>query len=116
AGISEDGEAIIQRQSKRWMRYMALVAKIAISAVALGYLLTRYAPHRVDIARVDWPPFIAAVLLIATQVGLNALRWRILLRHCAGSGQTFWLQFQIYYASIFFSQILPSIGSDVVRA
>lgn len=117
AEISEqDGKAPAHERSKRLFRMMALVAKIAISIVALGYLLTRYAPHRADIMRVDWMPFTAAILLIVTQVALNAVRWRILLEHCVGSRQSYWLQFQIYYASIFFSQILPSIGSDVVRA
>lgn len=116
-GIAEpDQEGPSSGGSKRLIGRIGLIAKIAISGGVLGYLLTRHAPHRVDIMRVDLVPFAAAVFLIVTQVALNAMRWRILLEHCAGNKQSYGRQFQIYYASIFFSQILPSIGSDVVRA
>lgn len=114
--LERDRGAAAAKGSKRLIRSIAIAAKIVISCAVLGYLLAHYAPQRIDVVRVDWIPFAAAILLIVTQVALNAVRWRILLEHCAGSKKSYWLQFQIYYVSIFFSQILPSIGSDVVRA
>src|SRR5262249_6430191 len=46
---------------------------------------------------------------------LNTIRWRLILTYITGAEMPYRRLFGIYYASTFFSQILPSVGGDVVR-
>ncbi|HEY4344147.1 MAG TPA: lysylphosphatidylglycerol synthase transmembrane domain-containing protein [Parvibaculum sp.] len=112
---SNDAEVTPDRRKKSFGR-VALVVKIIISGGLIVFLMMRHAPHTDDIKRFELAPFIAALVVIGIQLLLNAMRWRILLKHCAENQKTYWRQFKIYYASVFFAQILPSIGSDIVRA
>jgi len=49
------------------------------------------------------------------QIALNTIRWRLILTYLTGTKSPYYRLFGIYYASTFFSQILPSVGGDVVR-
>src|SRR4029077_20363580 len=55
------------------------------------------------------------IAIVVLQIALNTVRWRLILRHVADTAPPYRRLFGVYYASIFLSQILPSIGGDLVR-
>ncbi len=98
-----------------WRRQALLILKLLVSASLIGFLLYRYAPNyqRLEHANVGF--CFLAIGLVAMQVALNTGRWRIILNSLAYSRAGFSKFFAIYYTSLFFTQILPSIGGDIVR-
>ena len=98
-------------------RLLSFIAKAAISALLL-YLSLR----RVDLSHVgqrlsdlDWFWIAIVLIVMAVQVGFNALRWRDIAAAC---GARLRAVTALGYSFIgqFFSQVLPStIGGDAVR-
>ena len=56
-----------------------------------------------------------AVATVVLQIALSTLRWGLILTFITGTKPPYYSLFGIYYASTFFSQILPSVGGDLVR-
>jgi len=56
-----------------------------------------------------------AVATFVLQIALSTLRWGLILTFITGTKPPYYSLFGIYYASTFFSQILPSVGGDLVR-
>jgi uncharacterized membrane protein YbhN (UPF0104 family) len=56
-----------------------------------------------------------AAAVFVLQIALSTLRWRLILTYLTGAKPPYYRLFGIYYASTFFSQILPSVGGDLVR-
>jgi uncharacterized membrane protein YbhN (UPF0104 family) len=56
-----------------------------------------------------------AAAIFVLQIALNTIRWRLILTYLTGTKPPYYRLFGIYYASTFFSQILPSVGGDLVR-
>jgi uncharacterized membrane protein YbhN (UPF0104 family) len=52
---------------------------------------------------------------LCLQITLATVRWRVLLAHITGTGASYRQVVVIYYASAFFSQVLPSVGGDLTR-
>jgi hypothetical protein len=95
---------------------MALGAgKVLLSMGLIGYLFYRHGLHYERLGNAD--PILSAVTIavVVLQIALNTVRWRLILRHVIGADLPYRRLFGIYYASVFFTQVLPSIGGDVVR-
>lgn len=99
-------------------RKIILGAKIALTALLLGWLL-----HRADIPSIGrsmlaaapgW--VLAALLLHVVGFFISAWRWKLLLG-VQGADVTAWFLVRSYLVGIFFNNFLPStVGGDVVRA
>jgi uncharacterized membrane protein YbhN (UPF0104 family) len=89
--------------------------KLLLSGGLIGYLLYRYGPDHARLERLDPILCTITVAIFALQIALNTVRWRLILTHITGTEPPFRRLFGIYYASTFLSQILPSIGGDLVR-
>jgi len=89
--------------------------KLLLSGGLIGYLLYRHGLSHERLASIDLTLGAAALAVFVLQVALATLRWRILLAHIGGTRPPFRRLFRVYYASAFFSQVLPSIGGDLAR-
>lgn len=96
-------------------RLVLSIGKLVLSGGLVGYLLYHHGLNHQRLARID--PLLGSITaaIFALQIALATVRWRILLRHVAGIGPPYRRVFGIYYASAFFSQVLPSIGGDLTR-
>ncbi len=94
-----------------------LALKLLISAVLLGYLLTRTDLHAIaGLLRSLHLPilFVAFLLYLFAQI-LSTLRWRSLLR-AERINLSLWRLILLYFEGSFFSLMLPTlIGGDIVR-
>lgn len=96
------------------LRSAAFIAKTTISCVLIAYLFWRYAPARADFAAIE-PGWCALALLPLLMTLIpTAERWHLILRRL-GADPGWSRLFPVFYASIFFTQVLPSVGGDVVR-
>jgi uncharacterized membrane protein YbhN (UPF0104 family) len=99
-------------------RFLALAAKIAISAALLYFAFSRVEgvasiAGRLQQAKISW--LVALLLSLAIQLVLVALRWRQIGKHCAAPFP-FAKAFRYVLISSFFNQTLPSsIGGDAAR-
>jgi uncharacterized membrane protein YbhN (UPF0104 family) len=89
--------------------------KLLLSGGLIGYLLYRYGPDHARLERLDPILCTITVAIFVLQIALNTVRWRLIVRHIAGTDPPYYRLFGIYYASTFLSQILPSIGGDLGR-
>jgi glycosyltransferase 2 family protein len=89
--------------------------KLLLSAGLIGYLLYHHGLNHQRFEGID--PVLSAitVAIFVFQIAVNTVRWRLILMHVTGTGRPYRRLFGIYYASAFFSQVLPSIGGDLVR-
>ena len=99
-------------------RFLALAAKIAISAALLYFAFSRVEDvasiaGRLQQAKISW--LVALVLSLAAQLVLVALRWRQIGQQCAAPFSVAKALRYVLIAS-FFNQTLPSIiGGDAAR-
>lgn len=102
-------------------RLLKAVAKLALTLGAFWWVT-----HDLDIETVgamlrgqDHSLLLAAVLLIAAQIVLGGLRWRLILLALARQGRRLMSvaeALRLYYISVFFNTCLPgTVGGDVVR-
>lgn len=96
------------------LRFAALSAKALVSFALVGYLFSRYAPGPERLARIDLAWCALALLPLFGTLLPTAERWRLILRHL-GADPGWSRIFPVFYASVFFGQLLPSFGGDVVR-
>jgi uncharacterized membrane protein YbhN (UPF0104 family) len=89
--------------------------KLLLSGGLIGYLLYRHGLPHEPLERIDPILSTITVTIFVLQIALNAVRWRLILTHITGISPPSYRLFGIYYASAFFSQVLPSIGGDLVR-
>jgi hypothetical protein len=89
--------------------------KLLLSGGLVGYLLYHHGFSHERLASIDPTLGAAAVAIFVLQLALATFRWRILLTHISGARPAFPRLFGVYYASAFFSQVLPSIGGDLAR-
>ncbi len=103
------------RGARAWLKRALIVTKCAVSGVLLWFLITRYAPSAEHFTRINlaWAAIATALLLI--QPVLNAQRWRLLLARFDAK-PALKTVYAVYYSALFFMQVLPSIGGDVIRA
>jgi uncharacterized membrane protein YbhN (UPF0104 family) len=95
---------------------MALGAgKVLLSVGLIGYLFYRHGLQYERFRSVDPLLSTVTIAIVVLQIALNTVRWRLILKHVIGTGPPYRRLFGIYYASVFFTQVLPSIGGDVVR-
>lgn len=100
-----------------WKKTASWVAKLALTAASLAYLL-----HKVDLnaawaAARTLPPwyFAAAMGLQVSQITICAIRWKGVLR-AIGARLPFFRAAELYLIGNFFGQILPgAVGGDAVR-
>jgi uncharacterized protein (TIRG00374 family) len=93
---------------------MVYLCKLGVSAVALGYVVSRLSLSqlRVDLSGIIWWLVIVATLLQILPRVLETVRWQYLLRPLL---LRFRDLFQAIYVGTLFSGILPLSGGDVVR-
>ncbi|MFN8179580.1 MAG: lysylphosphatidylglycerol synthase transmembrane domain-containing protein [bacterium] len=98
---------------------LALAAKLAVSAVLVGFLVKRYGGEpafRAAFLRLDPASFLLAEALIGFGLVLSALRWLALLR-ARGVTLGFGSAVRLYFVGYFFNLFLPTtVGGDVARA
>lgn len=103
-----------QERRKRWSRLIK-------GAVSLGFfvLLFKLIEGREIIEclrNVDWRFLVLSVLIAPAMVGVNALKWKLLVE-AQGARLGYWRLFRTYLIGYYFSNLLPSnIGGDVVRS
>ena len=96
-------------------RLILSAGKLLLSAGLVGYLLYHHGLSLERLERID--PILGSLTLMvfALQISLTTIRWRVLLTQITGIHSPYRRLFRIYYASAFFSQVLPSIGGDLTR-
>ncbi|MDE3060957.1 MAG: flippase-like domain-containing protein [Pseudomonadota bacterium] len=105
------------RQSK----FLSLMAKAALTLAAFWLVMrgVDLAHLRVMLLRQNPALVASALALVIVQMGLGALRWRMILSAITPAGQAMMTRreaLRIYYISSFFSCCLPgAVGGDVVR-
>lgn len=96
------------------LRLAAMLAKAIVSLALVGYLFSRYAPGPERLASIDLAWCALALVPLFGTLLPTAERWRLILRRL-GADPAWSRMFPVFYASVFFAQVLPSIGGDVVR-
>jgi glycosyltransferase 2 family protein len=96
-------------------RWAVSIGKLLLSGGLIGYLLYHYGPGYARLESIDPVLCMMAVAIFVLQIALSTLRWRLILTYITGTKPPYYSLFGIYYASTFFSQILPSVGGDLVR-
>jgi uncharacterized protein (TIRG00374 family) len=108
------GAAAARSPSSWRLRLLTGVAKAIVSVTLVWYLFTRYAPEPERFARLD----LGACALALTPLFATLLpateRWRLILGYLGNESSRVRI-FQVFYASVFFTQVLLSVGGDVVR-
>jgi uncharacterized membrane protein YbhN (UPF0104 family) len=102
----------IGRSPARWA---VSIVKLLLSGGLIGYLLYHHGPSYTRLQSIDPVLCTTTLAVFVLQIALNTIRWRLLLTHITGTQTPYHRLFGIYYASMFFSQILPSVGGDLVR-
>src|SRR6266404_4489414 len=96
-------------------RLAASIGKLLLSGGLIGYLLYYHGPDYARLESIDPVLCMMAMAMFVLQIALNTIRWRLILTYLTGTKLPYYRIFAIYYASTFFSQILPSVGGDLVR-
>ena len=96
-------------------RWVVNIGKLLLSGGLIGYLLYYHGPGYARLESIDPVSCMIAVAMFVLQIVLNTIRWRLILTYLTGTKPPYYRLFGIYYASTFFSQILPSVGGDLVR-
>jgi hypothetical protein len=96
-------------------RLAVSMGKVLLSGGLIGYLLYHYGPGYGRLESIDPVLCVVAVATFVLQIALSTLRWGLILTYITGTKPPYYSLFGIYYASTFFSQILPSVGGDLVR-
>jgi uncharacterized membrane protein YbhN (UPF0104 family) len=96
------------------------VVRLAVTALALAWVLSRVDLEEVGAAflRVPWTAFAAAIALTYVNLGIGTLRWQILL-HAYGAPHrpSFGALYRLNLIGFFYNVWLPGgVGGDVVRA
>ncbi len=91
------------------------IGKLLLSGGLIGYLLYRHGPDYSRLKSIDPVLCMIAAAMFVVQITLNTIRWRVILTYLTSTTPPYYRLFAIYYVSMFFSQILPSIGGDLVR-
>jgi hypothetical protein len=76
--------------------------KLLLSGGLIGYLLYRYGPDHARLERLDPILCTITVAIFVLQIALNTVRWRLIVRHIAGTDPPYYRLFGIYYARLFF--------------
>lgn len=97
----------------------ALVLKIVVSGLCIGYLGFRYgrdAAFRETLGRLSPVAFAVALGVLGLGLVLSALRWKVLLA-AAGVPLPLGRSIRLYFLGYFFNFFLPTtVGGDVARA
>ena len=96
-------------------RLTVSIAKLLLSGGLIGYLHYHHGPNYARLESIDPVLCMIAVAIFVLQMVLNTIRWRLILTNLTGTKSPYYRLFGIYYISTFFSQILPSVGGDLVR-
>jgi uncharacterized membrane protein YbhN (UPF0104 family) len=110
-----DWPSLSSGRSRSLGRLAVGIAKLLLSGGLIGYLLYHHGPDYKRLEGIDPVLCMMAAAMFVLQIALNTIRWRLILTHLTGTKPPYYRLFGIYYASIFFSQILPSVGGDLVR-
>jgi hypothetical protein len=97
-------------------RFALLAAKIAVTVTLLWFALrgVELSLLGADVARAHTGTLVLAVLVLALQPLLGALRWHVIMREL-GAPVTLAQSGRITYASTFLSQVVPGGAGDALR-
>ena len=112
-GRGDDAVRSARPRSKP-LQVVTTAAKLAVSLGLIVYLLSRYSPSSARLA--DIRPLWCALAFLAlfSTLPVASERWRRIVLHFGGIGDR-WTVFRVFATSAFFSQVLPSVGGDLVR-
>ncbi len=110
-----DWPSFSSSMSRSPARLAVSIGKLLLSGGLIGYLLYHYGPDYARLESIDPVLCMMAMAMFVLQIALNTIRWRLILTYLTGTKLPYYRIFAIYYASTFFSQILPSVGGDLVR-
>jgi uncharacterized membrane protein YbhN (UPF0104 family) len=96
-------------------RLAVSISKLLLSGGLVGYLLYHHGPGYARLESIDPVLCMMAAAVFVLQIALNTIRWRLILTYLIDAKPPYYRLFGIYYTSTFFSQILPSVGGDLVR-
>lgn len=105
------GEIPVRRSA---LRLVGVAVKCAISVGLIWYLFSHYAPGLERFASVNLGWALAALVALFGTLLPSSERWRTILAHL-GARASWPRVFRIFYAGVFFTQVLPSIGGDIIR-
>jgi uncharacterized membrane protein YbhN (UPF0104 family) len=97
-----------------------MVLRVAVPALAIGYLLSVVPLHEV-LASISAMPvwaIVSAVFVLVTATATATLRWSLLLRACGLRDRPRFLElFRTYWIGAFYNTYVPGgLGGDVMRA
>ena len=111
-GPAFPGDAVRPRSKVRSL--ITGTAKLAVSAGLIIYLLSRYSPDVAMLRRIDAVWCLVAFAALFATLPVASERWRRIVVHLGGAAP--WRSvFSVFATSAFFSQVLPSVGGDLVR-
>lgn len=100
-------------------KWMWRILRFSVSALAIGWVLSRVDLDRVvaTLSRLPALAFAGAIALTAVNLAVGAVRWAILLRaYGAPRSPAFERLLRLYYIGFFYNTCLPGgVGGDVVR-
>jgi uncharacterized membrane protein YbhN (UPF0104 family) len=99
------------------MRLVLFLGKVGLSLALVVVLLIRLDVRAVgaSLARANWPPLVAAAMLLAVSNVLGSLQWGALLRAQGSTAPTSRIV-SAYFVGLFFNNFLPAnVGGDVAR-
>jgi glycosyltransferase 2 family protein len=101
--------------SKRW--YVRLCLAALVFGVWLWLVELPLGSVLATIVRVSVPAFLVAMLLIALNLVVGALRWQVLVRSFGSSAPPLGATVHAYFVGFFFNTFLPaSVAGDLLRA
>jgi len=91
------------------------IGKLLLSGGLVGYLVYRHGLNPEQLEKIDPTLGFVTLAIFVLQIALATVRWRALLTHITGAGASYRHVIVIYYVSVFFTQVLPSVGGDLTR-
>ncbi len=116
-GMHTEPEAVQAGGKGRWSWLASKWLRLLVSAVLLAFVISRVDRRQLGpiLSSIDLRLLVLAQMANFVMLGLNTLRWWILLR-AQGTRISFWLAGYYYFFGAFFNSFMPtSVGGDLVR-
>jgi glycosyltransferase 2 family protein len=116
--IDEEKDSLLETTASWWKRWGWLL-RVGGTAVGVIYIarLIDLDSVRNALFRLSWPAMAMAIVLIAVNVVVGAVRWRVLLHaYDAQSRPPLWPATRLYFVAFFYNNFLPgAVTGDLMR-